>query len=335
MDFQKLNDATRRETHHTPSPFNLVSAIPQGMLKTVMDAWNGYHSLLLDLESRRFTTFITEYDGRFWYNRGPQGFHGTGDAYTRRFDDITKEEKRYLRIIDDGLLYDQTLEGQFWHTFDHLKLCADNGIVFNPEKFQFGEEIVEFAGFEVTMDGFRPSPRILDSITNFPTPKNITDVRAWFGLVGHVSYASSLSETMEPFRTLLEYKGRAFHWDESLDKAFEHSKHKIVELVREGVRTYDVDKPTCLTTDWSKEGIGFSLTQKHCSCQGKVSPNSGKDDHWKLVFAGSKVLNKVEKRYAPIEGEAMAVAIGLEKSRMLKLGCRNLNLSQTSHQNPE
>ena len=324
IDFQRVNEATRRETHHTPSPFNLVSSIPSDKLKTVLDAWNGYHSLLLDQESKRFTTFITEF-GRYWYNRGPQGFHGTGDAYTRRFDDITKDEERYLRIIDDGLLYDGNLEDAFWHTFDHLKLCADNGVVFNTKKFQFAGETVDFAGFEVTMNGFKPSPRILESISNFPTPTNITDVKAWFGLVGHVSYAASLGELMQPFRSLLSSKNQAFYWDKSLDDAFERSKHDIVELVKEGVRSYDVEKHTCLTTDWSKEGIGFSLTQKHCSCHGLANPNCG-NDHWKLVFAGSKALNKAEQRYAPIEGEALAVAHGLEKTKIFTLGCRDLTV---------
>ena len=38
----------------------------------------------------------------------------------------------YARCIDDGLLYDDDIGASFWHTFDHLKLCADNGVVFNP-----------------------------------------------------------------------------------------------------------------------------------------------------------------------------------------------------------
>ena len=33
VDLQKLNDATLREVHHTPSPFNLVSAIPKNTKK--------------------------------------------------------------------------------------------------------------------------------------------------------------------------------------------------------------------------------------------------------------------------------------------------------------
>ena len=153
--YQELNKATLREIHHPPSPINLVAAIPGGKLKTVLDAWNGFHSLMLDPESKELTTFLTEW-ARYRYCRGPQGYHGTGDAYTRRFDDITKDEERYRRCIDDGLLYDDDIESAFWHVFDHIKLCADNGVVFNKEKFVFARETVEFAGFEVTMEGYRP-----------------------------------------------------------------------------------------------------------------------------------------------------------------------------------
>ena len=188
IDFQELNNATLREVHHTPSPINLVAQILAGKKKTVLDAWNGYHSLMLDPESRDLTTFNTEW-GRYRYLRGPQGFHGTGDAYTRRFDDITSGEERYLRCIDDGLLYDDTIEQSFWHTYDHIKLCADNGIVFNPDKFKFARDEVEFAGFEVTREGYRPAAHIISGIRDFPTPQNVTDVKSWFGLVQHVAFA--------------------------------------------------------------------------------------------------------------------------------------------------
>ena len=63
VDLQKLNNATSRETHHTPSAFNLVSTIPKKKLKSVLDAWNGYHSLPLDPTAKEATTFITEWGG--------------------------------------------------------------------------------------------------------------------------------------------------------------------------------------------------------------------------------------------------------------------------------
>ena len=99
---------------------------------------------------------------------------------------------------------------------------------------------------------------------------------------------------MEPFRQLLSAK--TFFWDE----LFETSKDKIIELVKDDVRTFEPQRPTCLTTDWSITGIGFDLTQKHCDCQDPSKPDCG-DDHWKLVFAGSRFTNDAENRYAPIE----------------------------------
>ena len=90
VDLQKVNQATLREVHHTPSPFNLVSTIPSNTKKTVLDAWNGYHSLPLNLDHKEATTFITEW-GRYRYCRALMGLHTSGDAYTRRFDDITSE----------------------------------------------------------------------------------------------------------------------------------------------------------------------------------------------------------------------------------------------------
>ena len=68
------------------------------------------------------------------------GFHVSGDAYARRFDDITAGYPRVARIVDDSLLWDNDIESSFWHTFDYLKLSGDNGIVFNKEKFQFGQK---------------------------------------------------------------------------------------------------------------------------------------------------------------------------------------------------
>ncbi len=324
VDFQELNKATLREVHHTPSPINLVSSIPGNTLKTVLDAWNGYHSLMLDPESRHMTTFITEW-GAYRYCRGPQGYHGTGDAFTRRFDDITMNEERYRRCIDDGILYDNDIESAFWHTFDHLKLCGDNGIVFNKEKFKFSRESVEFAGFEITPEGYRPASKTIQAIRDFPTPTSITDVKSWLGLVTYVAYTFSQSRLMQPFRSLTEKK-QPFYWDSELDKLFKRSKEEIIRLICNGVKSYDLNKSTCLATDWSKHGLGFSLMQKHCRCSGPSNPNCGAG-HWQLVFAGSKSTNAAQSRYCPIEGECLAAAYGLERCRMYTLGCPDLTLA--------
>ena len=63
-----------------------------------------------------------------------------------------------------------------------LTNVSQAGIVLNPEKFQFANRSVDFAGFRISESTVEPLPKYLNAIRDFPTPKNITDVRiglAW------------------------------------------------------------------------------------------------------------------------------------------------------------
>ena len=81
--------------------------------------------------------------------------------------------------------------------------------------------------------------------------------------------------------------------------------------------------------DWSETGVGFMLEQKHCECDMKEAPYCG-PGHWKLVLMGSKFNNDSESRYAPVEGEALAMVFALESTRMFTLGNPNLMVG-TNH----
>ena len=129
----------------------------------------------------------------------------------------------------------------------------------------FAQHTVEFAGFEITPTAVRPCPQFLKAICDFPTPINITDIRSWFGLINQVSYAFASAERMLPFCALLK-PGTPFVWTTHLNSLFEESKHLIINEIHSGVEIFDKGRPTCLATDWSKDGIGFWLFQKHCSC---------------------------------------------------------------------
>ena len=101
-------------------------------------------------------------------------------------------------------------------------------------------------------------------------------------------------------------------------------------MVEKGVQAFDTSKPTCMMTDWSQQGIGFLLMQKHCSCSVDNNPKCCRSG-WHLTYAGSRFTTEVESRYSPTEGEALAVAWGLLKSRFFTLGCKKLVVA-TDHQ---
>ena len=75
--------------------------------------------------------------------------------------------------------------------------------------------------------------------------------------------------------------------------------------------------------DWSKDGIGYLLLQQHCSCPPTNAPTCWSDG-WYLVFAGSRFTTEAESRYAPTEGECLAISWSLNNACMFILGCKEL-----------
>lgn len=320
VDLSPLNKYCNREAHPSKSPFHLARSVPQGSVKTVLDAWNGYHSVPIREEDRHLTTFTTP-NGLYRYKRAPQGYLSSGDGYSRRFDDISAHVLRMVRCVDDSLIHDTDMEEHWWRVISFLEMAGRGGVVLNSDKFQFAQHIVDFAGFRISDSTVEPLPKYMDAIRGYPTPENITDIRSWFGLVNQVSHYSQLRDMMEPFRKFLSPRVK-FEWNDELDGLFNQSKDRIIQAIHEGVQIFDPTKRTALRVDWSKTGIGFWLLQKHCQCM-ESSPGCC-DDGWRITLAGSRFLLKAEQNYAAIEGEALGVAWALEQTRYFTMGCNDL-----------
>ena len=175
----------------------------------------------------------------------------SGDGYSRRYDEIVADIPRKTKCIVDTLLWSGTMEESFSQAVQWLDICGRHGITLNPNKFVFAQETVEFVGFEITTDFFfqetvefvgfeittdsvHPCKKYLQAITDFPIPKNVTDIRSWFGLVNQVSYAFSMAKRMLPFHQLLK-QGTPFTWNDELNEAFEESKAVIADEIEHGV----------------------------------------------------------------------------------------------------
>ena len=166
INFQHLNAQCQRETHYTFTPFQLASQIPPNTKKSIIDVVDGFHSIGLDESSQPVTTFITEW-GWYMYRQMPWGFIVSGDVYTHRLDGNIEQIPRKVKIVDDTLLYDKSIEEAFFHVWDCLTVFAENRVVANSKKFQFCKDSINFAGLTITPTRVTPSDRMLSLITDF------------------------------------------------------------------------------------------------------------------------------------------------------------------------
>ena len=321
VDYQALNRQCIREPIYSASPFHTARKIPQNTWKSVFDAIDGYHSVEIDEASSKLTTFITPW-GRYRYLRFPQGHCAAGDAFNGRVESILSQVPRLVRIVDDMCLYDESIEDMFWHSWDLLETCSKNGIVLNESKFQFCKQTIEFAGLTVTSNSVQPSAKTLAAIENFPPPTDLTKARAFFGLANQVQWAYANGPEMSAFRELVK-PNSTFIWTDELKVLFNNCKSKIINQVKDGVKHFDLHRKTCLQTDFSQEGLGYLLLQKYCSCAMDRAPVCCKQG-WRLVFAGSRFTKGAEKRYAPTEGELLAISWALNHSHIFTKGSPNL-----------
>ena len=217
VDFTPLNRCCLRETHHVQPPFLQARQIPPDTWKTVTDAWNGFHSVPLRPEDRHLTTFITPW-GRYWYNVAPQGYLASTDAYSRRGDEILVDVPRKTKNVDDTALWDEELSDHWWRIIDYLELMGKNGVILNPQKFQFAQREINFSGFKITEKEIKPHDKFMKAIKDFPSPKSLTDVRSWFGLVHQVSHYGKLTDLMTPFRPLFSPKKLENYYSKILER---------------------------------------------------------------------------------------------------------------------
>ena len=106
--------------------------------------------------------FVTQW-GCYRYKVATQGYLASGDGYCHRFSEITKGIENRRTIVDDTVIWGKDLEENFNEVCKLLDVCCKASLIFLPDKFQFGQDTVDFAGLEITDDGVRSGRSIPSS----------------------------------------------------------------------------------------------------------------------------------------------------------------------------
>ena len=71
------------------------------------------------------------------------------------------------------------------------------------------------SGCKINKDNLNPIPQKIDAILNAPTPKNVTEVKAFLGMLNYYHrFLDRLWAILEPLHKLLR-KGQSWGWDKA------------------------------------------------------------------------------------------------------------------------
>ena len=161
--------------------------------------------------------------------------------------------------------------------------------------------------------GVEPDPERVAAISRFPTPKSVSDVRAFLGLANQLgSFLPDLAHATDKLRQLLT-KDIAFQWLEEHQSAFQKTKDILTSP--KIVHFFDRNLESVLMTDASKlNGLGFALIQLD---------RTGKQ---RLVTCGSRSLKPAEKNYAIVEIESKTIEWAISKCQHYLLGMQHFKV---------
>lgn len=152
-------------------------------------------------------------------NRLPFGVKPASGIVQREIEKLLCGVEGVSNFLDDVLITGATYEEHLKRLEQVFNILEKAGLKLNKEKCQFFKDKVTFVGYVITEDGLQKTDERIAAIRDSPEPQNVTEVRAFAGLVNYYAkFINGLADIMSPLYSLLR-KGAKFEWTEECKQA--------------------------------------------------------------------------------------------------------------------
>ena len=123
-----------------------------------------------------------------------------------------------LVFLVDILVYLTNEEEHEEHLRMVLQVLRECQLYANISKCGFYKRKVQYLGHVISKEGIAMDSEKIEVITDWPTPKNVTNVRYFMGLVGYYRrFIEGFSKISHPI-TSLQWKNTKFVWSRKCQK---------------------------------------------------------------------------------------------------------------------
>ena len=290
IDPRDLNKSIRRPKYQIPILDEILPALSNARLFSVLDAKDGFHQVKLDEE--------TPY-GQDRYLRMPFGISSAPQEFQRRMNMIYQDLPGVAVIADDILVYGCGSTEEYRQDHDAnlkrlLERARDTNLKLNKHKLKLHLREVAYMGHRLTAQGISPDPAKVKAIIDMPRPVDKKGVERLLGCVTYLTrFLPKLADVVSPLRLLTE-KDTIFTWQTNQNKALNTVKQLVTTAPV--LRYYDVTEEVTVQSDASQKGLGAALLQKG-----------------QPVTFASRSLSTTEQQYAQVEKECLAIVFACER----------------------
>ncbi|XP_071902705.1 uncharacterized protein [Coffea arabica] len=301
VDFTDLNKACPNDCYPLPRIDQLMDSTAGYEIFCFLDAFKGYHQIVLDEEDQEKTSFITE-EGTYCYVTMPFGLKNAGATYQRLVNKLFKNQiSRNLEVyVDDMLVKSRTQEQFISDLREIFEVLRSSRMRLNPKKCTFGVRSGKFLGYMISKEGVRANPDKIKAIMDMAPPRNIKEVQRLTGRMAALNrFLSKSAVRGSPFFKALK-GGRQFEWSLECQRAFDELKAHLARL------------PALTSPE-----LGETLFIYLAVGEGTISAVLVREEDkvQKPIYYVSRALQGAEARYSAVERYVLALVHAARKLR--------------------
>ena len=301
IDYRGLNECIEPASFPLPNIKNLFERIGNRRPDTfgVMDLTSGYHQAPLYAPHRIFTAFLC-FAGVFHFTRLPFGPCRAPSYFQERMATEVLCGLIYFiceMYLDDCIVYARG-NAEFLYRLEEVFMrFRKHNLRLKAKKCKFGLSRIGYVGRMVDKNGLSMSADKIESVLNFPLPKDVTALRGLLGLAnffrGFVPFHSDIVKPLQNMANPKAAKRTTIVWTPEGTKAFHDIKIAISRCPL--MHFLDEVSPIRLYTDASDYGIGGILFQI-------IDKNQ-----YKPIAFVSKSLSTTQVNWSTIQKESYAI----------------------------
>ena len=178
IDFTDLNKTCPKDPFPIPWIDQLVDATVGHPRMSFLDAFQGYHQILLALEDQEKTTFVTP-TGNYHYKVMPFGLKNAGSTYQRMMTKMFEPQldKNIEVYIDNVVVKSMVVFEHVGDLQSIFEILREHKLRLNASKCSFGVGSGKFLGYMVTHRGIEVNPDQVKAINNLQPSRNPKEVQ--------------------------------------------------------------------------------------------------------------------------------------------------------------
>jgi len=224
-DYRRLNSLTTPDRYPIPNINHIFDKVAGSKIFSKVDLVKAYHFIPMKEEDVCKTAIATPF-GNFEFLRMPFGLRNAASSFQRYIDNIVRDLSFVTAYIDDILIFSTDEVEHEKHLKTLCNRLQSHGLKINDRKSIFFASSVDFLGYQVSANGFRPMADRVAALQNLPSPSDQKVLQRYLGMFGfYQKCIPNYSEVVKPLRHLM--KAEKFVWDKIHENTFDKLKSAI------------------------------------------------------------------------------------------------------------